>query len=242
MSMSTDSVERPTPLTGSGLLLSSALVLGAFLVSLALPIHQAPKQQAVVEPGEVTVVAHAMSEDRTVTGASSSPAAADHGALADYSSSRWGLGAREASKFVTSAATAAARESVDLLLVLAVIAKESSFVHLGNAGDLTRRAISETTTDVDPLRPHGPMQVSGRWHPEKMPTDHAGRVRATTLTENIAAGTRVLREYLAREGGDLTRALQRYNGNLRDARARYASHVLRMREELRDAVQDSPGT
>ena len=151
--------------------------------------------------------------------------------IAQHIASQWLVNKNTALDLVTYAHTAAKQNKVDPLLVLAIIAKESSFVHFGNAGDLT---ISKETQEVlDPLLPHGPMQVSGRWHPEKMPRRKTGEIRATTIEENITAGTRVIAIYVAKENGNLVRALQRYNGNLGDKDARYAKAVLRIQEKLK---------
>lgn len=159
----------------------------------------------------------------------------------------------KAHRFLTWSAAASARYGVEQALVLAVIAKESSFLYFGNAGSLRRLdSLSPRNAEkirrselplprgvVNPLEPHGPMQVAGRWHPEKMPVDAAGEIRPTTLRENVAAGTWVLSEYIRRDGGNLVRALQRYNGDLGDLSARYARHVLALRESMRQTLQDS---
>lgn len=136
---------------------------------------------------------------------------------------------------------------LDWHLVLAVIAKESAFKFVGNPGDLrmTRSrvrasiAANGAVEGVDPLRPHGLMQVDGRWHPEKMPEGPDGQIRVTSDRENIRAGVAVLAESLKAERGDISRALQRYNGNLKDESRRYANKVLQWRQEIQMAADEA---
>jgi len=157
-------------------------------------------------------------------------------ALIEYVSKRWYLDKNIAMEFVGTANKAASIEAVDPLLILAIIATESSFSNAGNAGVISG---SVDAAKVNPLRPHGPMQVSGRWHAEKMPLDTSGQIRATTLVENIFIGTKVIGEYLRREGGNLKIALQRYNGNINDSSARYSSRVLRFRSDFERITERS---
>jgi hypothetical protein len=159
-------------------------------------------------------------------------AAARTRALTAFISDRWELDEGYAAHTVQVAQTAAEEQDVDPLLVLAVIARESRFIYTGNHYDYS----VDGGRRVNPMVAHGPMQVAGRWHRELMPVDAAGHIRATTFNENIGVGTRILAELLRSEGGNETRALQRYNGNLRDNRARFATHVLAFRHELQAAV------
>ena len=156
-------------------------------------------------------------------------------ALASYIGMRWGVDVVHAAGVVSAAAIAARDQSVDLFLILAIIAKESAFVNPGTGGTA---AGGSGLRKVNPLLPHGLMQVAGRWHPDKMPVDSRGRIRVTTPEENILVGTRVLGEALERERGNEARALQRYNGSVRDGNGRYSASVLRMRDEIRRAIQE----
>jgi hypothetical protein len=162
--------------------------------------------------------------------------AAPAGDLADvlpaYIADKWHVDERRARRVVELTESAAEERSIDPLLALAVIAKESGFRYTGNPGDL-----SVQPSRVDPRRPHGLMQVAGRSHPEKMPVDAGGNMRLTSTRENIAMGVSVLHECIEREEGSVVRGLQCYNGNPSDGQARYARKVLRVREELRRAVE-----
>lgn len=154
-------------------------------------------------------------------------------ALAGYIASRWQVGIEFARRVVRMARSAADSHSLDPLLVLAVVARESSFQNTGNVGS---RQAPVSVADVDPLWAHGLMQVAGRFHPDKMPTNSDGIMRVTTDDENLRIGSQILSEYLRRDGGDLTRALQRYNGNMTDIDRRFARYVLRVRAQLAQVV------
>jgi len=63
--------------------------------------------------------------------------------------------------------------------------------YTGNPGDLNIKPDA-----VDPLEVHVLMQVSGRLHPKKRPTDSNGNVRVSTTKENISAGVEMPAPYL----------------------------------------------
>lgn len=156
-------------------------------------------------------------------------------ALANFIRSRWDVPMRQAIDLVVKAFTAGKEQAIDPLLILAVMAQESSFVHEGNAHDWLRGRIGA----VDPLRAHGLMQIAGKWHEEKMPRDASGQLRETTADENVLIGAKILSEYLQREGGDLPAALQRYNGNLADETRRFARAVLAKKRDMEAAVPNT---
>lgn len=155
-------------------------------------------------------------------------------ALPAYIASRWSIDPVDARQLVALARRAAESHSLDPYLVLAVIARESSFRHNGNAGTL-RAGVPDV--EVNPEVAHGLMQVAGRYHVEKMPTDAGGRMRVTTAEENVDIGSRILREYLERDSGNVSRALQRYNGSLGDPEKRFSNYVLRVRDRFERAAR-----
>ena len=164
------------------------------------------------------------------------PAAKPKGAesLSAYVADRWSIGQEQALRLVNMAHRAAAEHAVDPLLLLAVAARESGFQYTGNAGSLDAEP---NPKKVDPGTAHGLMQVAGRFHPDKMPVDSRGRMRVTTDEENLNIGAQLLRENLSLDQGDVGRALQRYNGNLRDAGQRFARYVLKVRRDLQRAIR-----
>lgn len=203
------------PIARAGVAL--ALVGGAWAVATLLPVGQpAPERPPSMIAGRLPA------RDLEAT------------ALPQYISSRWSIATSDARELVSLARRAAESHELDPYLVLAVIARESSFRHNGNAGSL-RAGVPDA--DIDPGIAHGLMQVAGRFHEDKMPRDSVGRMRVTTAQENIDIGTRILREYLKQDGGNVSRALQRYNGNLSDPDRRFASYVLRVRDRFERAAK-----
>ncbi|WP_404666819.1 transglycosylase SLT domain-containing protein [Roseateles asaccharophilus] len=158
----------------------------------------------------------------------------DHQALSVYISTRWNVDVASARKIVAWTEAASIDHGIDPLLVLAVIARESSFQHIGNHFDYR---LDVESTEVDPNTPHGYMQIDGTFHPEKMPVNERGQPRVTTGPENIQIGTQILREYLDREKGSEARALQRYNGSLSDTTRRFSNYVLQVRDALKRVQQ-----
>lgn len=193
---------------------------------------------ALTAPGpelDNTAPAEALSRTAKAPEAASAPQATNV-ALAGYIARRWQVTTDTAHRVIRLAYWAAATHGLDPMLVLAVVARESSFQHNGNAG---RLLTAVPDVDVDPKVAHGLMQVAGRHHPEKMPLDDDGRMRVTTESENLLIGSQILSEYLTRDRGDVRRALQRYNGNLADEESRFATYVLRVRAQLAKVVAEA---
>jgi len=122
---------------------------------------------------------------------------------------------------VNAAFGAAETQAIDPLVVLAVVATESSY-----------NPIAESVVGAKGL-----MQVIAKFHPEKL-ADHGGEEALFQPEVNIRVGTQILREYL-RRFGDLEIALQVYAGALDDADARYARKVLAERGRLQQALERS---
>ncbi|KVP96711.1 hypothetical protein WJ96_05650 [Burkholderia ubonensis] len=142
----------------------------------------------------------------------------DQDTVAAYLSREWNLGHPYASQVASAVMSASKRHGVDPLLLMAVAATESSFKHsVGNPGG-----------GQDPMKPFGIMQVAGQYHTDKFP---GGEVKATTVKENVDIGARVLKEYLATEGGNERRALLRYNGSLHVS-DKYFQKVSRFKQRL----------
>lgn len=150
-------------------------------------------------------------------------------ALVGAISSKWNVSAARVARIVSYSLHAARQLKVDPLLVLSVVAQESGFRAAGNPEPGADDDEPSTGKKIDPMRPHGLMQVAGRWHADKFP---GGLVAVTDDQTNILIGTRVLREYLDLETGDIKRALQRYNGNLKDATFKYSRQVLELKRRM----------
>ena len=138
--------------------------------------------------------------------------------LAAYLSRRYSIAPDAAEEWVSASHVASERFGVDPLLVLAVIAVESSFnpdarSHVGA---------------------QGLMQVVPRYHEDKL-EEYGGSGEVLDPAINILVGTRILEQYL-RRSGSLEAALQRYNGALSDASGRYARKVLAERGRLQRVI------
>ena len=152
--------------------------------------------------------------------------------LSAFIASEWRIPVEQSKALVRKAFAASQAYDLDPLLILAVMAQESSFRNFGNAHAWLR----DPDAPVNPLAAHGPMQVAGRWHQEKMPRDADGAIRQTTLEENVRLGAWIIREYIEADRGDLRAALQRYNGNRADREARYAKAVFAHLKSLEAAL------
>lgn len=150
-------------------------------------------------------------------------------ALVSTITKTWQIPSIKATSIVNDAVEAGRVYGLDPLLILGVVAQESGFHDVGNPG-----ADREV---IDPMLPHGLMQVAGKWHAEKFPH---GAVVVTNDRLNILIGSQVLHEYLEAEDGDVARALQRYNGNLKDQTLKYASLVLKHRSLFMRSTLPAP--
>ena len=124
--------------------------------------------------------------------------------LASFIAQRWYLPGEQALALVRIAHRAAVKRSLDPVLILAMIAVESSF----------------NPEAVSPAGAKGLMQVIPEFHPDKFSD-------ATSVFDpetNVLAGTRILKEYLA-QSGDLDVALQRYAGASADGEMVYANRI-----------------
>ncbi len=142
-------------------------------------------------------------------------------ALVAYLSDRYRVEREDTRVFVDEAHAAAAEFDLDPLLVLAVMAVESSFNPAARSGFGAR----------------GLMQVVPRFHREKL-VEHGGEAALADPRVNVLVGTQILKEYL-RKTGNLRAGLQRYAGWQDDDENRYARKVLGETERLRRVVQQA---
>jgi soluble lytic murein transglycosylase-like protein len=139
--------------------------------------------------------------------------------LVKYLSRRF-LVATAASERMVGAAFRAAREvGLDPLLVLAVISVESRF-----------NPIAESDMGAKGL-----MQIIPKYHPAELAAV-GGEAAVWDPEANIAAGARILQEYVYRTG-TLEAGLQFYNGAFGDSSAQYAQRVLAERSKLLELLQ-----
>jgi soluble lytic murein transglycosylase-like protein len=123
-----------------------------------------------------------------------------------------------AARAVDAAYLAAREVGVDPLLVLAVIGVESSF----NPAAQSRAGAK------------GLMQIIPVYHGPRL-DEYGGEEGVFDPLTNIAVGTRILNDYIARTGS-LEAGLQSYNGAASDPTTRYARKVIAERERLRQTT------
>jgi hypothetical protein len=135
-------------------------------------------------------------------------------AVIEHIARRYRVAEEAISGYVATAYYAGALNSVDPLLVLAVMAIESRY-----------NPVAESTMGAKGL-----MQVIPKYHLEKL-AHHGGEQALLDPEVNILVGTQILREY-QRRLGDLESALQMYAGALDDPLSQYAAKVLAERARL----------
>jgi hypothetical protein len=134
--------------------------------------------------------------------------------LASHLSRRFQVGDEATGLAVFAAYRAAGEVGLDPLLVLAMIAIESSF-----------NPVAESSMGAKGL-----MQIIPRFHLAKL-EPHGGADAVLDPESNIAVGARILQEYVYRTGS-LEAGLQQYNGASRDESAQYTQKVMAERSRL----------
>lgn len=143
--------------------------------------------------------------------------------VVDYLSRRYRVSSAGVEPLVASAEDVGKRVGLDPLLLVAVMAVESSF-----------NPIAESAMGAQGL-----MQVIPRFHQEKL-VDQGSDASLLDPQTNIVVGARVLKEYLVRTGS-MQNALQVYNGATDDAvGSMYANKVLAEKQRLEAAAKRRP--
>ena len=139
-------------------------------------------------------------------------------ALAGIIARKYRVSEEATREFVRTAFHEGARNGVDPLLIVSVMAVESRFnpVAQSDGGAV------------------GLMQVIPRFHRDQF--DATNQSSALDPHTNIQVGVRILKEYIGRGGNELA-GLQLYNGASSDASLAYATRVLGEKQSLQDAVR-----
>jgi soluble lytic murein transglycosylase-like protein len=145
------------------------------------------------------------------------PAASRQRAVATYLARKYRVASDATEELVGEAFHAAKRTGLDPLLILAVMAVESSF-----------NPIAESTYGAKGL-----MQVVPRFHLDKL-ADHGGEDSVLHPRTNIRVGAEILSGYIRRTG-DLQAGLQLYAGAPEDPANQYSQKVLTEKARLREA-------
>lgn len=139
-----------------------------------------------------------------------------HQVLADYLSRRYQVSSEALERFIRLAYSAGQMTKIDPLLLLAVMAVESSFNPIAESG----------------MGAKGLMQVIPQFHQDKLRTVQGAELNVLDPETNILVGAKVLREYASKTGGNYAAALGMYVGAGPDPAHPYASKVLSERERL----------
>jgi soluble lytic murein transglycosylase-like protein len=153
--------------------------------------------------------------------AQSAPGKPEFPELSGYLSRRYRVALDSTEQWVSTAHDAGLGLGLDPLLILAVIAIESSFnpIAQSSAGAM------------------GLMQVVPRFHQDTLEEHGASGVLLDPAI-NIVVGARILKRYID-HAGSLEAGLQYYNGARPDRSRKYANKVIAERERLR-SVADRP--
>ena len=132
----------------------------------------------------------------------------------DWVASRYRVSGETLEPVLAAAEEAGRHRGVDPLLIVAIMAVESSF---------NPRAVSS-------MGAQGLMQVIPRYHQDKI-GHRPGKNALFDPAFNVHVGTQVLHEGLIRYGS-LQNALQYYNGSLGDPSLRYTRKVMALKKRL----------
>jgi soluble lytic murein transglycosylase-like protein len=144
-------------------------------------------------------------------------------ALAEFLAKRYKVSQDVTLDLVSTAHAAGQQIGLDPLLIIAVIAVESRF-----------NPIAESVAGAKGL-----MQIIPRYHAEKF-QEFGGEKAVFNPEINILVGAQILKEYLRRTG-NLSMALQMYNGALNDDQDRYTNKVMNEKQRLQRIVSRFAG-
>lgn len=174
----------------------------------------APETVAVSDTAQAPTAPAPVATPRPKPVASAAGLSTEMRGVRDFVAQRYKISTRTLEPLLTAAELSGRKLGIDPLLIVAVMAIESSF-----------NPFAESSMGAQGL-----MQVIPRFHLDKI--GHAADDDALfDPMLNVHVGTLVLREGLQRFGS-LQRALQYYGGALSDPNAKYANKVLAMKRRL----------
>lgn len=193
-------------------LIGLVAVCGAMLIPLNGDSFRRALPEAAAEAFSPPVL---ISEGQVAAGRVDTPLEREQRAVSEYIARRYRVSESAVTGYVAVAYRAGAQYSLDPLLILAVMAIESSYNPVAESGVGAR----------------GLMQVMPKFHLEKL-ADHGGDADALLEPEvNIQVGARILREY-QRRFHDMEATLQMYAGAFDEPTAQYANKVLAEKARL----------
>jgi soluble lytic murein transglycosylase-like protein len=195
-----------------------ALAFLAFGGARFIPIHTAQAGGMALGKMKSESVAHPL----TVAATTSARSDRHQRALADHLARRYRVALNATEDLVSEAHSAGAATGLDPLLILAVIAVESSF-----------NPIAESAFGAKGL-----MQVVPRFHLDKLAA-HGGEDAVLHPGTNILVGAQILRDYI-RRAGTLEDGLQLYAGAAEDPAQGYAQKIITEHQRLKKVVAGVP--
>lgn len=205
----------------------SALALAASLAALTLVLESQYGQQLF--GGAIETVDAASPEEAGASASARKPAAAltpveesRYRAVSEYVARRYRVSQEVALDLVGQAHRVGKELQLDPLLIIAVIAVESSF-----------NPIAESVAGAKGL-----MQIIPKYHAEKFQA-FGGAETVFDPATNIRVGAQILKEYI-RYTGNVGIALQMYAGALSDNEDQYTNKVMGMKQRLQYVVAQSP--
>ncbi|MDX5363671.1 MAG: transglycosylase SLT domain-containing protein [Pseudazoarcus pumilus] len=194
----------------------AVLVLSAFAAVLLLGGHHLRSQAAEAE-------ALALAEAEAAAAAEEMQLSAEMQRVRDWVARRYRVSTEALEPAFVEAEQSAREAALDPLLIVAMMAVESSFN-------------PEAKSHAGAL---GLMQVIPRWHMDKIGAENDHTVLFDPRF-NVQVGTLVLVEGLQRYG-TLEAALQYYNGARHDPEMRYTKRVMSVKRQLQDVLRKSSG-
>lgn len=140
-------------------------------------------------------------------------------AALDYSARRYRVSPQALMPIFEAAQENAQALGLDPLLIVSVIAVESNF-----------NPFSESVMGAQGL-----MQIIPRFHKDKLPAG-SGEAPLFDPIINVAVGSKVLQEYI-RRNGSVAAGLQQFNGSINDPSQSYSSKVLAVKERMENAAR-----
>jgi len=135
-----------------------------------------------------------------------------HVRIAAKITQRYRVSPERALAIVSYAHQESAKHGLDPMLVLSVIATESSF-------DASARSHAGAV---------GLMQAIPRYHQDSLKRSGVSASDLYHPRKNIQVGADILSKYVNLSGGDVASALQRYNGSAKDKSRKYSNKVFRI--------------
>lgn len=140
--------------------------------------------------------------------------------VAKYISNTYDVPMETSEKIVYHVYSNSLKHNVEPHLVLGLIKVESTF---------------DYKADVNSQK--GLMQIIAKWHPKEIMLIKNKNLELKSIEGNIEAGVMILKKYIEIQKGNITNALQMYNGSLDDKYKKYSTKVLNTKKMFLNIIQ-----